>query len=856
MAIQVECPSCRATIRVRAEHAGRRGRCPHCQMVFAVPAAGAATAESVPANPTAPRNAPETGASPVMEPVIAPPAEDDGGYGLADAPRRAKAVKARAGALADAGFGARGVVEAAAPTRRTLDPARVLAAFGGRIQPVRPTIVYRLWILVVAAVMIVLPLIYLALIALVAMAVMYHAVHNVTILTAVRGSAALKIALVIYAAPLVVGAIVVLLMIKPLFARPARGPKARALDPGEEPLLYAFVDGVCASVGAPRPARIEVNCQVNASAHREGGLLGIVGGRLILTIGLPFAAGVSLKQFAGVLAHEFGHFSQGAGMRLYLLIMRINLWFARVVYQRDEWDATLEAWSKEEHIFVIVLAWLTRLAVWLARRVLWVLMTIGHVVSGFLSRQMEFDADRYEARMVGGACFAETMWRFRVMGLAESGAFADLNASWQQQRMPDNFPKLVMTNIPQIPQEVVGAVRRQMETATGRLFDTHPCDKDRIARARREEPGDGIFHLEGPATDVFRDFDALAKAVSFDMYRASLGNQIAREQLFEVAELVESQAAVQEGFEAAGRFFLAALDPARRLPLPTEYPAAPSDPKAAGRALVAARSALQAAREAYRASSQRLQELSGRVIRTELALALIKADVKIKASDYDLTSATVPAAESARDQAEADIRRIEESESTHPFATAAVGRLVAALGLLEVERFAARVPDGRDRRDEARAVYRCAAHLAGLMPQLARLARSRSVLLGALQVYEAGGDPKNQPRINAALRAASALRDRLEESRWKAGDSVAYPFEHAQEDVTLGQFAFPPVIPDKQDIGGLLEGSGEAVNRLAVLYRRALGRLVLTAEEVERTMGLAPIVVEETEEAPALPAAP
>src|SRR5262249_16774096 len=239
-----------------------------------------------------------------------------------------------------------------------------------------------------------------------------------------------KVAAVIYVAPLIAGGMVVALMVKPLFARPARGPKSRSLEPGAEPLLYAFVDGVCDAVGAPRPARIEVDCQVNASAHRDGGLLGVLGGKLILTIGLPFAVGVSLKQFAGVLAHEFGHFSQGAGMRLYGLIMRVNLWFARVVYERDEWDQTLEAWSSDEHGLIMMLGGLTRLAVWLARRVLWVLMQIGRVVSGFLSRQMEFDADRYMARMIGGACCADTSWRVHLISLAEQGAEADLNSSW------------------------------------------------------------------------------------------------------------------------------------------------------------------------------------------------------------------------------------------------------------------------------------------------------------------------------------------------------------------------------------------------------------------------------------------
>ena len=99
------------------------------------------------------------------------------------------------------------------------------------------------------------------------------------------------------------------------------------------------MDGVCSSVGAPTPSRIEVDCEVNASARLASGPL-TPSRDLVLTIGLPLVTGLDLKQFAGVLAHEFGHFSQGAGMRLSYLIRSINMWFARVVYERDEWDET------------------------------------------------------------------------------------------------------------------------------------------------------------------------------------------------------------------------------------------------------------------------------------------------------------------------------------------------------------------------------------------------------------------------------------------------------------------------------------------------------------------------------------
>jgi hypothetical protein len=106
--------------------------------------------------------------------------------------------------------------------------------------------------------------------------------------------------------------------------------------------------------------------------------------------------------------------------------------------------------------------------------------------------------------------------------------------------------------------------------------------------------------------------------------------------------------------------------------------------------------------------------------------------------------------------------------------------------------------------------------------------------MGAVQVYQAANDPKDQARINAILRAASSLRDRLEETRWKVGDGIACPSEHAVEHITLGKFAFPPAIPAKDDIGDLLEASREANDRLARLHGRALGRLALAAKELER----------------------
>ncbi len=850
MPIPVSCPSCEATFQAADEHAGKRGKCRRCGEVVPIPAQARAGA----GQDLSPEEVgPATVASRVagLEPLAPATADEDAGvYELAGAstPKKARAVRVREGALPAAGVGAAGVREAAAPTAKTLSPGEILSAFRGEIEPVRPTLLYRAWILIVAGIMVLLPLVYVALVGLVAAGVLYHAVHNIAIFGAIGGSrSGAKAALALYVTPLVLGGVVVAFMLKPLFARPAKRPKQKTLDPSDEPLLHAFVDGVCTSVNSPRPARIEVDCQVNASAHREGGLLGLFGGRLVLTVGLPLAAGLSLRQFAGVLAHEFGHFSQGAGMRLYGLIMRVNRWFARVVYERDEWDESLEGWSHAEHWGIAALGHLAKAAVWLTRRVLQALMWVGHAASAFLSRQMEFDADRYEARMVGGEAFASTCHRLRELGLAEQGAFADLQSSWQQRRLPDNFPKLVMANVPQIPEPVRAAVDRAIaETKTG-LFDTHPADRDRIERARDEEPGEGIFHLSGPSTDLFRDFDALARGASYGMYKSMLGPALSEDQLFEVAELVQDQAAAQEGYVAAQRFLAGAVRMTSRLPLARAYPRPPADPASAKEALIAAREALAAGRDEAAALEEREDDARRRLYQADVAWTFLKAGVPVKASEFGIDAATTASAERSRRQAESALAEIEAARA--PLAEAAASRLTHALAILELDTALARVPDGPGRREEAHALYPCVAHLAGVVvPEILNIAHARGVLGGLLGALQGTKEP-GPDRINAVLRAASRLRDDLEQFRRKVGDAIEYPFEHATEGITLGKFALPAALPEKEQVGELMGSCGEAIDRLFGLYRRALGRLCVTAEEVEKALGLPPIELPESDPA-------
>ena len=849
---QVECPSCRAKISVKPEYVGKTGKCARCKTAFKIPelpSTDDASGDLVPIE----AEAEPVAKSEALKPAPSSPPDWENGdlYTLADSPaaKKAKAAKVRKTAEPGVGVTAKGVVEAASATVKKRTPHEILSAFEGEIEPVRATLMYRVWLMVVALMMLLLPLIYLSLIGLVCYGIYYHAVNDIHVFEQMgksrRGSQG---AFLLYIGPMIVGIVAVVFLCKPLFAR--RRPthaKPRVLDPQVEPLLFAFVDGICSSVGAPRPSRIEVNCMVNASAHLDGGAFAVFKNDLVLTIGLPLVAGLSLKQFAGVLAHEFGHFSQKAGMRVHLMISLINHWFARVVYERDEWDYQLEQLSKNGQAQLMLLGGICRLVVWLTRRCLWVLMYFGRLISGVLSRQMEFDADRYEARMVGADVFAATSWRLAVLNLAEQGAYGDLNASWQQRRMPDNLPKLIAANVPQLSKEMLEFLKKHVRETKTSWFDTHPCPRDRVAMAKQEAPDGGLFSLSGPASDVFEYFDSLSKITTFEQYKLMLGPEFRKDQLFTVAELIENQAVAQVGQAAADRFFMGALSLLQPLPLAWDYPKIAKEPTLAKSALVEARGKMEAGRLEYIEVMKRLDELETKAEKAQTAVLLLKAGNKIKAEVYGLDKATSASANRTRDEALAEARSL--ATTTAPYTEAAAKRITQSLAILESDTVANAIEDGIVHRDEARVLYQCAAHLgSNVAPEVSRLNRSFRVLNGLLQVYHAGKNQSNQSLVDAILRAGAELRDVLEEFRWKLGDTLFYPFDHAVENITLAKYALPATTPPKDDIGGLINASEEAINRTLGLYARALGRIAFIAEQVERRLGLEPLVIEPSED--------
>jgi Zn-dependent protease with chaperone function len=407
--------------------------------------------------------------------------------------------------------------------RRAVIQRELLAAFQGDIPRVRVSVLYRCGIALSAIMMVMLPLVYVAMIGLTAFGVYYHAAHDDGMLNAREGAPILMVGL-LYAGPIVAGVILVFFMLKPLFAPPAIGGRRRSFTRQGEPVLFALVDRVCQAVGARAPTRIDVDWQLNASASFAEGWFGLFGDRLVLTIGSPLIAGLDAGQFAGVLAHEFGHFTQGGARRLTFLVRSINRWLVRIVYQRDAWDQWLAESANGLNFRIGWILQLSRFCVYASRCILWGLMMIGHMVSSFLLRQMEFHADAYEAGLVGSAVFEDTSRRMESLSVAYQATFQELNRLVMRRCLPDDLPRLILATYGQFSTPVLQLIDQQISTAKTGWLDTHPSSAARIRRAQQESAAPRFVNHR-PATELFSDFQALARNTTGDLYRAYFGTR-------------------------------------------------------------------------------------------------------------------------------------------------------------------------------------------------------------------------------------------------------------------------------------------------------------------------------------------
>lgn len=815
--MRIQCPNCSKPFDVPEAYAGKKAKCSDCKSSFVVnKVATASQPTSAAANASL-----QTDTSPVPSPTHIPRATTPPATNAKPQERPSPKVDGKE-EWSNLDFAAR--------------QRLIMQGFVGEFARPKTSAMYRLGLFASAAVMLLLPLLYLLFIVAIGGAVWWHLMNNGSVVQSARGRAA-GAALMLYLAPAVVGVIAIVFMFKPIFARPAKKGRSRSLTEKGEPILFEFVRHVCSEVGAPMPKRIDIDNEVNASASFRMGWWSILRGNdLVLTLGMPLVSGLSLQQLAGVLAHEFGHFSQGAGMRVSYILRSINLWFVRAVYERDTMDEWLSTASSSLDLRISWVLYLARFAVYLSRWFLYGLLLLGNLLTGFIQQQMEFDADRYEVGMAGKKTFASTFLSLRVIGIAYGQAMETLSRIFSEGRLLTNISSLTQFQLKKLPSDVVKKIEvESLKVKTG-WFDSHPSDSKRI-EAVTQMSDQGAFQSSLPAQALFVHFDAACEGVTSDMYKAVFGDSYVKTKIVPTSDVIQEETVEDKAWEALNRFFCESITPSRSFPLPSYSAFCPPDYDHAVQNLQTARQWASHSVEHYKTLMDRQEFATKKQRNEELAARFRRRHSKMKADLLKLDPADIPTSSIATP----DIGLADK------FVQASTIRLHTACCLLHHEDVASAIENGAALQSRVMLVMNVLATLEADLPKV--VAFQDAFYYQSFCLYHLDSNNSNQDMlIRDILENSQTLVDKISELR-RGWLSLKYPFEHADPTMTIGKHVATDIlIPD--EVGAVANAAEMLIERYFNLRGRCLGHLSIAAEEVERALGLPPVLQPKTEIAP------
>ena len=713
------------------------------------------------------------------------------------------------------------------PKRRTRKEVReeILAAFELPIEERKTPATYQLSLMLASIIVVALPLVYLAIVIACGWGVYWYAVHAGSLLADVDSKRAYVL---LRFGPLVVGAVVFFFLLKPLLAGRPKSAKPYSLDPEAEPFFFEFVRQLGQRLNAPMPRRIDVDLRVNASAGFASGLRGLIDGKYALTIGLPLASTMQLRDLSAVLAHEFGHLSQGAGLRFYYLIQTVIGWLARVVYQRDAWDLRLESASKGGWWWVMLVLSVARGCIWLSRRILFVLLKIGSATSSLMSRQMEFDADQNAIRLCGSKSFARSMELLPQIDAVNEWA-AELNEmAYREGRLADDLPLLVQKGLGEMAQDVREKVVSDAMQTTVDMYASHPPTGERVARAE-ELDLPGILTVAGPASVLFQDYPSLCRDVTASFYAEMLGADYDPDRIVPSAEIHSRGEERELNAKRIEEYFLGVGIGPGTLAAVDVQPSAPERPKHALERLKNLRHEFAALAEEWGESWD--PKLQDRLIRASAANDLLTR--KLVVQDQEGAPATKGAAKMAIKTAQAELER--DLAQRTEIGSVLRNRIALGLDLLCLPEVRERVEGADELAERAQRSLQCLSSIQEVSRAMVDLARQLAVIEATLPQLESQEGEALGRLINSQSRLLNAY---LGEVRKKAGE-LPFPDPNGDgEERLLSDYLIAHMPTEERDLAQVGTAAQLALQAWGMLMNDLFGDVASAGLAVEKGLQL------------------
>ncbi len=696
--------------------------------------------------------------------------------------------------------------------------------FTGQLTLPKVSANYKFGLFVVTIAMISLPVIYLGIVAFAWWGTYWYAIHGFNFffpeMNGVRHI--FFVLLFIYLVPLGAGAILSLFLLKPLFASWPDTDANTSISHVDHPVLFRFIGQLCQQMGAPIPSRIDVNISINAGAGFREGFRSMFGNDIVLSIGLPLVAGLTCRQFAGLMAHELGHFTQRTGMRMKYMINAINSWLGRAVYERDSFDVLLYE-SGEENSFGALVSLCASIAIGTTRGIVWVLFMIGYAISSYMSRQMEFHADACEIAVSGSQGFISTSQKSLVlMRCRERAALEAENRVYA--KLPDDMSAYLAMLAAQCAGQTQEQIFKRTARDKTRWFWSHPAEPERTKQAiEANEPG--IIHDDRPATILFNDFSKLSTELTTEHYkRVNRGRPFPEERIFhvqpaneEVPDTSAEETAIKNYFCGLGMFLRPIVfDSGARLS------AGLGGDKAAQ--ITQARRTLEGADLTGLCGLVTAQD--SRLLQVRQVEALIHAGGEVSAETSGLAPQEI--ADISATRAGIEAHQEQTARALEPFEKMARQRMMAALSLVRTREMAATNSNAQHLQDEVHDLLHVMEKLRAAFPPLLE-ARKEYAILGALLGVR--GDERAVAVEEGITASTQRLTDFLAQVH-KAFGSAHYPFDPPERHRTIVDYARAKQY-DPDPARMVCREAECHLQGIVALYHRVLARLIQISLQVE-----------------------
>ena len=259
------------------------------------------------------------------------------------------------------------------------------------------------------------------------------------------------------------------------------------------PQIFELIREVAEATKSPMPHKVYLSTEINACVYFNTTFWSMffpVRKNLVLGVGL-FAT-TSTEEIKGILAHEFGHFSQDS-MKISSVVYTANIVMGNLVYGEDAWDRWVDRWSHFEWRPFSVFGLITRFFTVRVRFLLQALYRYVNIAYRELSRQMEYDADSIACKVVGKAVMASSFYKTTVLMQCSSNTHVAMMRLAETSKMADPFEVLEM--LAQIKSreegktiEATQLLQTEVKTndePTARfscedVWNSHPSDRERI----------------------------------------------------------------------------------------------------------------------------------------------------------------------------------------------------------------------------------------------------------------------------------------------------------------------------------------------------------------------------------------